>query len=93
MLDQKRPGWYKSVDLEILNMYSCRHCIAGQLSLWHSELIPNFPIAEANGFDLPDLPHLRGCAEETKQERIQGWEYMEELWIRAILHRRKGSPC
>lgn len=31
LLDEKRPGWYKKIDLAKLNINDCVHCIVGQL--------------------------------------------------------------
>lgn len=86
LLDEKRPAWFKTIDLELLDMENFEHCIIGQVAGtfastgFHNEL--NDLDLHGNqafdyGFDMP-----------TYQSQ---WAHLQDRWYQAIVERRQNS--
>jgi len=67
LLDAKRPGWYKEVDLKTLNIDSCDKCVLGQLYGGYEEgvnkVFPDYIGVWTHGF-CPNIFESSGLTEE-----------------------------
>ncbi len=84
LLDRKRPGWWKTIDLFALSMSDCSRCIVGQALGQFDELafeeVLGLPyetaIATAHGFD-KEYPR-----------KHYGHPELREEWVALITERR-----
>lgn len=83
-LNESQPGWWNSINLELLRMAECRTCILGQLhGLYEhglSALNMNWNSAIEHGF---------GLAGDVTAA-LRSWRTLESAWIAAI--RRLQAP-
>ena len=93
LLDRKRPGWHKKINLETLRMQSCYSCILGQLYGFYF-----------SGLE-PILGRIKSYEKRTQKEHRHGfiltssdqgyktyneeYEALAEAWKAEILWRRE----
>lgn len=81
LLDDSRPGWWKEINLNVLDMYSTRYCVLGQL--YHGSFCTGrieLGIGEGEG-DLYGFDTYTG-----------NWETLDYLW-RDIISARRATQA
>lgn len=81
LLDKKRPGWARAIDLHTLSLGSCAHCVLGQLlGDYHNYDDLNLTVADtrALGFNI-ELQNVETTFEEFAK--------LQNAWIDAIADR------
>ncbi len=84
-LDSVKPGWEREIDLDGLEMGSCRHCVLGQMFGDFARAMKLFDLADewvdAHAFDLGESKEF-------------DWDYLDltETWIAEITRRREARP-
>ncbi len=96
LLDEKRPGWWKKIDLDLLRLSSCFRCVLGQLCSiderkeypisWFQALAGilcgNFDVTPIFDFAVP-----HGFAKHD-DENMAVYPALEAAWKTLILSRR-----
>ena len=82
LLDERKPGWEREIDLNILRMSSCHQCVLGQIYGNYFETATSMELGEEYGFTLPFLPMLRDLPKRTAM-----WETLTQEWKSAIEER------
>lgn len=80
-LDSNRPGWYEKIDINLLQMNSCKSCIFGQLDgdyLYAMDLIKKKPLS--------NWATDRGFCPDTMTQA----EQLTILWKDVIVNKKKG---
>jgi hypothetical protein len=87
-LDEKRPGWYREIELSVLDMHRAQFCIVGQLTGVYEYCEEKF------GWD-DDAAELRGlyspCVTPEEDDRCTCWDNYDRLtqyWTIEVLNRR-----
>lgn len=78
LLDERRPGWAKEINLATLNLEECDECIQGQLygEFQNAAALQQLGVADiAHGFTLPF------CTSDWD------WLFLTELWKQEIIKR------
>lgn len=78
LLDANRPGWYRDVDLEILDLASSRRCVVGQLYGTYSHGVAELGLHLGSrfGFAMP--------ASLSNMNNRLYWKDLNEAWTQEI---------
>ena len=78
-LDERKPGWWKRINLDTLDIYSCTACVIGQLGMADE--------GHENPFD-PDLGFDKAL---DAAPGMAGYRALNRAWRRVIEARRAAS--
>lgn len=85
-LDSKRLGWHHEINLNTLDVRQTNRCIVGQLRnhLHFNDMDASLGFALYED-DVPENYRLH------KEDNKEAWYYLNDLWIKEILRRRRAS--
>lgn len=103
LLDEKRPGWWRVIDLDRLDISQPCNCVAGQLGALHEGLTVS---AYGDGLAMLDISQKtavacgldfacdaeQGTASSAQRAVDEEYRQLTEAWRALILKRREVSP-
>ncbi len=88
LLDERRPGWWKEIDLHTFRMHECAACVCGQLyGDW--DIVAFKELFDTESFTLGS--HLsRDYGFSIPLNRSESaWEELQDAWETVIITRRE----
>jgi hypothetical protein len=89
LLDEKRPGWERRIDLGTLTLHDPCGCIVGQLcgtGIWFGEGLEMLGIDEGTPYGL-DLSHREVAGANDECARREAYRPLQDAWIKLIADR------
>lgn len=80
LLDIKRPGWFKDIDLVRLELDNCNDCVLGQIYGYFDPGLRNLGIIEDDAWKF-------GFS-RSFDSNMRTWDELNEVWTVTIISRR-----
>ncbi len=83
-MDEVRPGWYRQINLQRLNIASCYECIGGQLEGEYADFKHAVGLSELQAYELGFVVNSIG---KTRDAIEENYNRLDEEWTQAVKDR------